>query len=68
LREEHGEIVDALSAASARLRAGPSLDSDDWTDVMRDRLRVLLGMLARHRQRGADLVYEAYDVDIGDAG
>ena len=21
--------------------------------------------LARHRQRGADLVYEAYDVDIG---
>jgi hypothetical protein len=68
LREEHGEIVDALSAASARLRAGPSFDADDWVDVMRDRLLALLGMLARHRQRGADLVYEAYDVDIGGDG
>jgi hypothetical protein len=68
LREEHGEIVDALSAASARLRAGPSFDPDDWIDVMRDRLLALLGMLSRHRQRGADLVYEAYDVDIGGTG
>ncbi len=25
----------------------------------------LLGTLVRHRQRGSDLVYEAYDVDIG---
>jgi hypothetical protein len=65
LREEHGEIVDALSAASARLRAGPALDSEEWIDVMRDRLLALVGMLSRHRQRGADLVYEAYDVDIG---
>lgn len=37
------------------------------TDV--DRLRsqgtALLGRLVRHRQRGSDLVYEAYQVDIG---
>jgi hypothetical protein len=25
----------------------------------------LLGQLSRHRQRGVDLVYDAYDVDIG---
>ena len=25
----------------------------------------LLGQLTRHRQRGADLIYEAYQVDIG---
>jgi hypothetical protein len=25
----------------------------------------LLATLSRHRQRGADLVYEAYQVDIG---
>jgi len=65
LREEHGEIVDAISAASARLRARTSLATDEWVDATRDRLLALLGSLARHRQRGADLVYEAYDVDIG---
>lgn len=26
----------------------------------------LLGQLTRHRQRGADLIYEAYQVDIGE--
>jgi hypothetical protein len=25
----------------------------------------LLGRLVRHRQRGADLIYEAYQTDIG---
>jgi hypothetical protein len=25
----------------------------------------LLGLLVRHRQRGSDLVYEAYELDIG---
>jgi hypothetical protein len=65
LREEHGEIVDMISAASARLRSRPSFATDEWVDAMRDRLLALLGVLARHRQRGADLVYEAYDVDIG---
>jgi hypothetical protein len=68
LREEHGEIIDAISAASARLRAGTSFAPDEWVDAMRDRLLVLLGTLARHRQRGADLVYEAYAVDIGGGG
>jgi hypothetical protein len=65
LREEHGEIVDAISAASARLRARPSFAPDEWVEAMRDRLLALLAVLVRHRQRGADLVYEAFDVDIG---
>jgi hypothetical protein len=34
-----------------------------------DRVRglgtALLGRLLRHRQRGSDLVYEAYQIDIG---
>lgn len=29
---------------------------------------MLLGQLTQHRQRGADLLYEAYAVDIGSAG
>jgi hypothetical protein len=68
LREEHGEMVDAISAALARLRARPSFATDEWVDAMRDRLAVLMALLARHRQRGADLVYEAYDVDLGGGG
>jgi hypothetical protein len=37
------------------------------TDVepTRERATSLLGRLVRHRQRGADLIYEAYDTDIG---
>ena len=35
---------------------------------LRERGTVLLGHLVRHRQRGADLVYEAYEVDIGGSG
>ena len=65
LREEHGEIVDALSATSARLRARPTVDSDEWVDAIRARVCALVALLGRHRQRGADLVYEAYAVDIG---
>lgn len=68
LREEHGEMIDAISAAAARLRARPGFDVDDWVEAMRDRLCALVALLARHRQRGADLVYEAFDVDLGGGG
>ena len=37
---------------------------DDPTKI-RERGTKLLGALVRHRQRGADLMYEAYSVDIG---
>ena len=39
-------------------------DGDDVTRIRELGTR-LLGALVRHRQRGADLVYEAYQVDIG---
>ena len=46
-----------------------SLDRPGADEVPPDRVRqlgtVLLGRLIRLRQRGADLVYEAYDTDIG---
>ena len=31
----------------------------------RQRGATFLGMLSRHRQRGADLVFDAYQTDIG---
>jgi hypothetical protein len=38
------------------------------TRRVRRRTMALLARLAEHRQRGSDLVYEAYSVDIGAAG
>ena len=40
-------------------------DADAWVESIRDAAITLMGLLVRHRQRGADLVYEAYDVEIG---
>jgi hypothetical protein len=34
----------------------------------RDKLTSLLHRLVKHRQRGSDLIYEAYEVDIGGQG
>jgi hypothetical protein len=32
---------------------------------LRERANRLLGHLIRHRQQGADLIYEAFETDIG---
>jgi hypothetical protein len=66
LRREHNEILGVIHREESALAAGPGLDEyDDWSARKRSELTTLLVALARHRQRGADLVYEAYDVDIG---
>jgi hypothetical protein len=39
---------------------------DAWpVDAARDDVQRLLGRVVRHRQHGADLVWEAYNLDIG---
>ena len=63
LREEHGEILSILLDVDGRLT--PDVDDPEWADRLRSLLTSLLVALARHRQRGADLVYEAYAVEIG---
>ena len=40
-------------------------DHIEDVDRVRDLGTALLGRLVRHRQRGSDLVYEAYEFDIG---
>jgi hypothetical protein len=64
LDEEHPVILAEIDDRLARLEA---LDTQDvWPpDVARDDVNRLLGRIVRHRQRGADLVWEAYNVDIG---
>jgi hypothetical protein len=66
LRQEHPEITAALVDASARLAIPPADDAD--ADAIRDELQRLMGQIVRHRQHGADLVWEAYAIDIGDIG
>ena len=67
LRREHGEILATITGAEKRLLAPPADEDayERWVDEMRTDLTALLVALAKHRQRGADLVYEAYAVDIG---
>lgn len=59
---EHAQIKDIvenlLTSASGRSGGGD-------VDGIRDTATALLARLSRHRQRGADLVYEAYETDIG---
>ncbi|WP_377640401.1 hypothetical protein [Oryzobacter terrae] len=44
------------------------LDDDEAVAAHREAATALVGMLVRHRQRGSDLVYEAYAVDLGGSG
>lgn len=64
LREEHPGMRQATEDLATRLRTtGPG---DDWSlGDARDDLQRLLGKLVRHRQFGSDLVWEAYNLDIG---
>lgn len=60
LIREHAAIVAAMSALQTRVGAPvPPVDElRGWgSDLLRE--------LSRHRQRGADLVFEAYQTDIG---
>jgi hypothetical protein len=62
LTAEHAQIAGEI----ADLVAGtePPVAAQD-VDEVRDRGTNLLARLVRHRQRGADLIYEAYQTDIG---
>ena len=40
----------------------------DDADAHRQAVGAMLTRLTRHRQRGSDLIYEAYEVDIGGSG
>jgi hypothetical protein len=66
LREEHPPLTSAIIDAVARFDA-PFPEATD-VDALRDELQRLMGRLVRHRQHGADLVWEAYQLDIGGAG
>jgi hypothetical protein len=59
---EHAEMVRLVEDLIAR--AGGGLD-EDGVAVVRTHSMTLLGRLSRHRQASADLLYEAYETDVG---
>jgi len=62
LTEDHGVIKENLESVLALVQ--PAAATED-VDQVRALGTSLLGRIVRHRQRGADLVYEAYQVDVG---
>jgi hypothetical protein len=64
LREEHPVLRDRTQVLLTKLQTtaiGPAWPLDEG----RDDLQRLLGQIVRHRQLGSDLVWEAYNLDIG---
>jgi len=62
LTQEHEQLTAELVELIAMTE--PPVTSDD-VDGLREQGTRLLGHLIRHRQRGADLIFEAYETDIG---
>lgn len=62
LRDEHPHLLDGLATLRTALETDPS--SADPAAPARIAGVALLGELFRHRQAGADLLYEAYWVDV----
>jgi len=65
LRREHDRFREDIDAYLAVLEHGGTMAD---LPVFREEVTTLMGQLVRHRQKGADLVYEAYDVDLGGSG
>jgi hypothetical protein len=66
-RREHGMVAEDIERELLRLRtwADGANVTGAQVDEVRRRVTRILGRIVRHRQQGADLVYEAYAVDIG---
>jgi hypothetical protein len=62
LTREHAEIVRLVDTLTACVSEP---DATEGAAQVRDLGTALLERLIRHRQRGSDLVYEAYETDIG---
>lgn len=63
LRDEHPEMRRSAAALQERLDA----EYAPGVEEIRDEVQRLLGKLVKHRQHGADLLWEAYSVDTGGA-
>jgi Hemerythrin HHE cation binding domain len=65
LTREHERYREDIDAYLAVLEHGGTAAD---LPAFREEVTTLMGQLVRHRQKGADLVWEAYDVDLGGSG
>lgn len=63
LRHDHTDLAERLDRLNAALGAG-----DVDVERVREDVLAFRAELSRHRLRGADLLWELYDVDIGGGG
>ena len=63
LSELISELLTVVGKAAGTFARGDSMLTT--LDEVRDRGTTLIAALVRHRQRGSDLMYEGYSVDIG---
>jgi hypothetical protein len=65
-----GREHESLSAASQELTGELVAAGDDESKLarVREQANALVAQFTRHRQRGADLIYEAYEHDLGGHG
>lgn len=63
LKSEH-HLVDEAFDRIGQLQASAA-DDEREIDTLRESVTALLALLSRHRQRGSDLVWEAYAFDVG---
>ena len=65
------KAADRLALAVADLATSDddltAADAEDNAIAVRNHAVDVMGQIARHRQRGADLIYEAYQVDLGNS-
>jgi hypothetical protein len=64
LREEHPVLRERTNALVTKFQTTPVGEAWPLREA-RDDLQRLLGQIVRHRQLGSDLVWEAYNLDIG---
>ena len=57
------DLLTLVGKAAGQFARGDSMRED--VDQVRERGTALISALVRHRQRGSDLMYEGYTVDIG---
>ncbi len=65
LKVDHERLEKAVDALRIAVSLVDDVDVPAEAVPLRNQAIELLGQLTRHRQRGADLIYEAYQVDIG---
>ena len=65
LTTDHEVLLDRTATMAVLFITALTTPMDICVAALRDEGQVVVDLLTRHRQRGADLVYEAYAFDIG---